>query len=205
MSITSRLIAEFVSDIWQLVVGRPTKTTPELPETDPSWRFGCVQVTGAWRGTVSVTIPPELVETLAAAVHGMPADRVGEADRAEAVGELVSMIAGNLKAVLPPPCYLSRPVVAVGDGRESEEEIPWRRVLRHGFVDEGGEFVVTVAETDDAAVDFGPNGRRRLPERPSSVNPLSDFEQSGRFPQVTPEQLAAVPTPIPARVGDPLR
>jgi hypothetical protein len=132
----------------------------------------------------------------------MPAERVSDADRADALGELAGMVAGNLKAVLPPPCYLSRPAVAAGDGREPHG-VARRRVLRTAFADAAGRFVVTVAETHK------PAARRRNPERPSGINPLSDCETSGRYPQVLPEEYTVVATPAPrggaATDADPLR
>jgi hypothetical protein len=75
-------------------------------------------------------------------------------------------------------------------------------VLQAGFTDPAGAFVVTVAETHK------PAGRRRTPERPSGINPLSDCEASGRFPQVMADDYVVV-TPAPrgpdATAGDSLR
>lgn len=200
MSVERHLIAEFVSDIWQLVVGRSVQPA-EVPATSPGWSFACVQITGAWRGTVTVAADADLVRAVASALLTVPPEQVGEADRVDALGELASMIAGNLKAVLPPPCYLSKPAVAAGDGAEPRE-VSRRRVLRSGFVDPAGAFVVTVAETHK------PSGRRRHPERPSGINPLSDCEISGHFPRPIPDGYTVVtPTPAgpPATPADPLR
>ncbi len=201
MSVERHLIAEFVSDIWRLVVGRPAPTTPTIPPAGPGWSFACVQITGAWRGTITVSADGGLVRALAAAVFAVPAERVTDAERADALGELAGMIAGNLKAVLPPPCYVSKPAVAAGDGNELNGGTR-RRVLRGAFTDPAGAFVVTVAET------HRPTGRRRNPERPSGINPLSDCETSGRFPQVLAENYVVV-TPAPrggsATPGDSVR
>lgn len=193
MSLKPELIAEFVSDIWRLLVGRPAEPTAALPPPGPDWVYGCVQITGAWRGTVTVAAPPGVVRALAAA-GGLSGERAKDGEPAEGLGELASMIAGNLKAVLPPPCYLSRPAVAAGDGSEPAGVVR-RRVLRAGFADPAGAFVVTVSET------AGPTARRRHPERPSGINPLSDSELSGRFPRILAEEFVTVATPAP--VGPP--
>lgn len=201
MSVERLLIVEFVSDIWRVVVGRAAEPTPVVPPSAPDWLFACVQITGAWRGTVTVAAGPPLVRALAAAAFATPTERVTDANRADALGELASMIAGNLKAVLPPPCYLSPPAVAAGDGTDARE-VSRRRVLRGGFADPAGVFVVTVAETHK------PTGRRRHPERPSNINPLSDCETSGRYPQVLAADYGvATPAPVarPATDADPLR
>ncbi len=176
MTVEANLIAEFVADIWRVVVGRPPLPAAEPPTPAADWLTGWVQITGAWRGTVSVSGPPAVMQSLAAAVLGMPAERVKEADRADAVGELAAMLAGNLKAILPPPCYLSRPAVANAD--TELEGVTRRRVLKGGFLDPAGPFVVTVAETSRSG------GKRRTPERPSGVSPFSDCEASGRYPRV---------------------
>lgn len=202
MSVERSLLTEFVSDIWQLVVGRAVEPTDYQPSPATGWSFACVQITGAWRGTVTVAADAELVRALAAAMLVVPVERVSDADRGDALGELASMVAGNLKAVLPPPCYLSRAAVAAGDGSEPHG-VSRRRVLRTAFADPAGRFVVTVAETHK------PAGRRRNPERPSGINPLSDCETSGRFPQVVVEEYTVVATPAPrggpATDADPLR
>lgn len=201
MSVERQLIAEFVSDIWQLVVGRAVRPA-DVPAAGPGWSFACVQITGAWRGTVTVAADADLVRAVASALLAVPPERVGDSDRADALGELAGMIAGNLKAVLPPPCYLSKPAVAAGDGAELHEGSR-RRVLRSGFADPAGVFVVTVAET------YKPSGRRRHPERPSGINPLSDCETSGQYPRaVLPDGYTVVtPAPAgpPATPADPLR
>lgn len=201
MSVERHLIAEIVSDIWRLVVGRPAQADTTIPPAGPGWSFACVQITGAWRGTVTVAADGGLVRALAAAVCGVPAERATESERADGLGELAGLIAGNLKAVLPPPCYLSKPAVAAGDGSELNGGTR-RRVLRGGFTDPAGAFVVTVSETHK------PTGRRKNPERPSGINPLSDCETSGRFPQVLAENYVVV-TPVPrgssATPGDSLR
>ena len=176
MTVEADLIAEFVADIWRVVVGRPPLPAPAPPVPAADWLTGWVQITGAWRGTVSVSGPPAVMRSLAAAVLGVPAERVKECERADAVGELAAMIAGNLKAILPPPCYLSKPAVAAADAAEPEG-VARRRVLSGGFLDPAGPFVVTVAETSRSGV------RRRTPERPSGVSPLSDCEASGRYPR----------------------
>jgi hypothetical protein len=115
------------------------------------------------------------------------------------------MIAGNLKALLPPPCYLSKTAVAAGDGRESHSVASLRvRVLHTWFDDPAGVFGVTVSEAHKPAA----RRARRNPERPSGINPLSDCETSGRFPQVLAEEYVVVNTPAPrgpATDGDSLR
>lgn len=194
MTLQPDLIAEFVSDIWRLLVGRPAEATATLPPPGPDWEYGCVQITGAWRGTVTVAAGPGVVRALAAAGGGLSAERTADGGRCDALGELTSMIAGNLKAVLPPPCYLSRPAVAAGDGGEPDG-VARRRVLRAGFADPAGAFAVTVAESP------APTARRRHPERPSGINPLSDCELSGRYPRVIAEEYVTIVTPAP--VGPP--
>lgn len=195
MSVERQLIAEFVSDIWRLLVGRSVSPTTAPPPVGPGWTFACVQITGMWRGTVTVAAAPDLVRAVAAALLAVPPEQVTDADRADALGELACMVAGNLKAILPPPCYVSRPSVDVGDGNESHS-VARRRVLRAAFDDPAGAFVVTVAETHK------PAGRRRHPERPSTINPLSDCETSGRFPAVAGEDYIVINTPAP-RGGSP--
>jgi chemotaxis protein CheX len=70
-----------------------------------------VSVTGAWQGHVVIECSTAASKLAAAALLGVPADEVTEADVADALGELANIIGGNVKALLPDPSALSLPYV----------------------------------------------------------------------------------------------
>ncbi|MGI5169986.1 chemotaxis protein CheX [Spirillospora sp. CA-253888] len=78
-----------------------------------------VSVTGAWDGHVVFTCSRAASLRAASALLGVPADEVTDDDVADAVGELVNVIGGNVKSLLPDGCLLSLPHVVTGEAAGS--------------------------------------------------------------------------------------
>lgn len=76
---------------------------------------GCVQITGEFRGAVTVACSVVMARRAACVVFEIenPADASLE-DINDVLGELAHMVGGNLKAVLPGPSQLSLPAVISG-------------------------------------------------------------------------------------------
>jgi chemotaxis protein CheX len=74
---------------------------------------GFVSIDGAWNGAIMVRCSMRLATILTSTMFqsdGAPSFD----DVSDALGELTNMIAGNVKALLPSPCSLSLPAVALG-------------------------------------------------------------------------------------------
>ena len=74
---------------------------------------GLVHIDGAWQGALMLRCSTALAAMVTAAMF----ESVGEPpeeDVRDAVGELTNMMAGNVKALLPEPCAISLPSVALG-------------------------------------------------------------------------------------------
>ncbi len=165
-----------MSEMWQHVLSKPVVPSDRATIPGVDWLVGCVHITGAWRGTVTLAIPQQLARKIADRIHADPANEDPEL-LAEMVGELTNMLGGNLKALLPPPCYLSSSAVAVGD-RFEPPGVTRLRVVRAEFEEDGWPFVATLSETEVTA-----GGRRRTPERPPGVSSMDDNQASGRYPR----------------------
>jgi CheY-specific phosphatase CheX len=76
---------------------------------------GCVQITGAWEGAVTVECPEELAHRTAVAMFG--GEPESGAEIADALGEVTNMAGGNIKALLPGPSQLSLPAVVEGSNQ----------------------------------------------------------------------------------------
>jgi chemotaxis protein CheX len=101
-----------VEEVWTSFLGTED---PHVVGTPADLRAGwsaAVTVTGAWEGMVSVELPTTMAEEVCRRMLGVE-DTVDE-DVADAVGELVNMIGGNVKSLMPGPSVLSLPVVAAG-------------------------------------------------------------------------------------------
>lgn len=73
-----------------------------------------VQIAGAWMGSVMLELTPEFSRAAAAAMLQLPEADVADADRQDVAAELVNMVGGNLKSLLPAPSYLSLPTIISG-------------------------------------------------------------------------------------------
>jgi chemotaxis protein CheX len=108
-----RAIAE---QVWSSSLGEAEPLMPQpLVEgafpAEQAWS-AAVTVSGGWDASVTVEVADRVAQALATTMLGT-AD-VEDADIADAVGELVNMIGGNVKSLMPGPSTLSLPAVAAG-------------------------------------------------------------------------------------------
>ena len=74
-----------------------------------------VAISGAWDGRVLLSFSPLAATRAAAALMGIEdADEVSDGDITDAVGELVNIIGGSVKSLMPQPTVLSLPAVSHG-------------------------------------------------------------------------------------------
>lgn len=106
-------------DVWLALLGDgevlvPRPVPPGSPfDTTGAWS-AAVTVSGGWHGVVTVELQEDAARSLGAGMLDLPADEVADADVADAVGELVNMVGGNIKSLMPGPSVLSLPTVAAG-------------------------------------------------------------------------------------------
>jgi len=107
----------------------------------------CVQLAGAWEGSVLLYCTQTLAKRAASVMFGMEPDAVGDEEIEDALGELANMTAGNIKTLLPRPCDLSLP--AVVDGIDYRLVIPGSRVASKVLLEcEEEPLLVTLMEKD---------------------------------------------------------
>ncbi|WP_435768362.1 chemotaxis protein CheX [Nocardioides sp. SYSU DS0651] len=132
-------VRSVTEDVWSALLG---DSEPLLPRAVPAdapfdaagaWS-AAVTVSGGWQGVVTLELEEQAARRLTAEMLAIPAvDEVSDGDVADAVGELVNMVGGNLKGIMPGPSDLSLPAVAAGraafgaDVREvSRLDVAWR-------------------------------------------------------------------------------
>jgi chemotaxis protein CheX len=101
-----------VEEVWTSFLGSEDPLVVGAPGDVATGWSAAVTVTGAWEGMISVELPTATAEEVCRRMLGV-ADTHDE-DVADAVGELVNMIGGNVKSLMPGPSMLSLPVVAAG-------------------------------------------------------------------------------------------
>lgn len=154
MSVEVNDVVLFTQEIWSLVLGETATPTDRRVPCDADPFTSCVHITGAWRGAVMLMLPAAVAARATATMFSMDAAAVTPTHLYDAIGELVNMIGGNLKALFKPPCYLSLPMIT--SGRDVEMNVVGGRCLAEvSFETADGIFSVMIVERAD-------DGRARL-------------------------------------------
>lgn len=106
-------LAEMVEQVWQSYLD-PEGVSPLIPtydENQPSEVHSSVSISGSWTGHVVFASSTTAARKAAAAFLAMEVDEVGPEDLSDVLGELANIVGGNVKAMLPPGCFLSLPQV----------------------------------------------------------------------------------------------
>lgn len=124
---TEEVIAEITSSVWAAFL--PDSEPFAMVEAVPAVRAltGSIHISGTWNGLVSLTCSTAAATLAAASMLGVEVEGVGASDVLDAIGELVNIVGGNVKGLLPPPTDLSLPSVTDGslhvDTRAGAERI----------------------------------------------------------------------------------
>lgn len=126
-------LTEITERVWAslleapLLPRQPGQPGPEKSGVGAGCRTftGCVQITGAWEGAVTVDCSAELAKQLTAAMFMVDPENTTIEEVTDALGELANMVGGNVKALLPEPCRISLPAVA--DGMDYRLSVPGAR------------------------------------------------------------------------------
>jgi len=73
-----------------------------------------IQITGEWVGSVVFAMSPTAARSVASAMLRMSSKDLTATDQQDVAAEIVNMIGGNLKSLLPGPSSLSLPTVVTG-------------------------------------------------------------------------------------------
>jgi chemotaxis protein CheX len=121
-------LTEITERVWASLVETPLlPRQPGQPGPVAGTRTitGCVQITGAWEGAVTVHCSLGLAKALTAAMFMVDPEDTTPEEIGDALGELANMVGGNVKALLPEPCRISLPAVA--DGMDYRLSVPGAR------------------------------------------------------------------------------
>ncbi|WGX97855.1 chemotaxis protein CheX [Nocardioides sp. L-11A] len=106
-------------DVWMALLGEDGMLVPRAVPTgtpfDTAAWSAATTISGGWQGVVTVELAEALARRLTVRMLALPADQTAtDSDVADAVGELVNMVGGNVKSLMPGPSTLSLPAVAAG-------------------------------------------------------------------------------------------
>ena len=106
-----------------------------------------ISVTGSWDGHVVIGCSETAATSIAAAMLDLDPDDVTSADILDAAGELVNVVGGNVKSLLPQPSLLSLPLTTMGNGRHVRYP-GTREVCRLAARWQGELVTITVLQVD---------------------------------------------------------
>lgn len=111
-------------EVWSTFLGHTDPlATGEATTFATEWSAS-VTIKGEWNGIVTMEMTRTGAHRVTCGMLGMdPAtDEPTDADVVDAVGELVNMVGGNVKSLVPSPSQLSLPLVATGQFAHGSEE-----------------------------------------------------------------------------------
>jgi len=99
-----------IQDTWLTTLGLPVErlSRPEIPDAMPL--IVSVKISGAWEGQVYLQCSAPLARLIAAVIFQIEAEKATSEEILDALSELVHIIGGNLKNLLPRPVELSLPM-----------------------------------------------------------------------------------------------
>lgn len=108
-------LIDMVAKTWSSCLELETiETVPAGTGAPPTAVTAAVAFNGAWDGHLRVSAPLDPAAEIATLMLAMDRGEVSEQDMADSLGELVNIVGGNIRGLLPQPNQLGLPVVTVG-------------------------------------------------------------------------------------------
>jgi chemotaxis protein CheX len=107
-------VAEIAQTVFATMLNIDLVRIEDPAPPDQDVLLATVHIAGQWTGVVVLGLSEQLAAQAAAAMLCLPVDEVRDEDRQDVASELVNMIGGNLKSVLPGPSFMSLPVIVSG-------------------------------------------------------------------------------------------
>ncbi len=138
-------IEQYNKLVWATLLGFDIQPEPgsfNLPSGEIV--TGSVQVTGKWNGVISLYLSSPLVARVTEKMFSLDSGQSTPDTKKDAIGEMINMIGGNIKSMLPQPSSLSTPVFAM-EGQS--QQFPFtKKVTQCKFVCDGDPFVLSLHE-----------------------------------------------------------
>jgi chemotaxis protein CheX len=108
--LTSEAVAALTQEIWVALLAAEVTEMP--PGALPGSDFVAVtEISGEWNGTVCLSCSRAAARHATAVMFGTDEEDLNAADITDAVGELINVVGGNIKSLVPGPSVLSLPSV----------------------------------------------------------------------------------------------
>ena len=142
-------IQQYNKLVWSTLLGfdiQPEPGTFDFSSEDMV--TGSVQVTGKWNGVITLYLPSPLVNQITETMFSLEPGKASPETKKDAIGELINMVGGNIKSMLPQPSALSTPIFAM-EGQS--QQFPFtKRVTQCKFICNGSSFALSLYEQEPA-------------------------------------------------------
>jgi hypothetical protein len=143
MMITDGDFYGIIQDTWTSTLGFQVDR-PDAAEFSEVGVFTvCVRITGAWDGEVRLHCTQALAKLIAAAIFQVEVEKAENEEILDGLSELIHIIGGNLKALLPKPVTLSLPCL-LEPTNWAQTTPQWQMLCRLTLMSEGHSFVVAL-------------------------------------------------------------
>jgi chemotaxis protein CheX len=142
-------LCQLTENIWMSVLGLAVQRSSDdgVLSRKEHTLAGCVQITGAWEGAVTLYCSAPLARQAASIMFGINQEEASNEEVQDALAELANITGGNVKTLLPEPCALSLPTVI--EGNDYIVRIPGSILAsRVAFEHEGHSLLVTVLKRE---------------------------------------------------------
>lgn len=108
-------VSAVTEEVWSTFLGHTEPlTVTAARDFDTDWSAS-VTIKGEWSGMVAIEMTDGGARRVTRGMLGLDeTDDVSDTDLVDAFGELVNMVGGNVKSLVPGPSQLSLPIVAHG-------------------------------------------------------------------------------------------
>lgn len=147
-------VGQLIETIWNVVLDCAVQPVPAPASgREPSGEMvGMVEIAGAWEGVVAITSPAGLVRQAASTMFEVEPGLVSADQLDDTLCELVNIVGGNFKALLPAVTRLGLPFVAKDTG--CTPALPRARLLvQLAFETSGFVFLVSIFSAAAAPAD----------------------------------------------------
>lgn len=138
-------VEQIVGDVFRTMLHLEPASADDLILSKERTLTTAIYFAGSWKGAVLLECTDQLAFTSMEALMQLPAPLTVDDDARDSLGELINMIGGNLKCLLPPGSALSMPTVM--DGIDCAIRICGaNRCERKSFQCSAGPFRVSLVE-----------------------------------------------------------
>jgi chemotaxis protein CheX len=107
-------IEQVVQSVFSTMLNIDLARVEDTGPADGESLISTIQISGQWVGSIVLGLSPTLSRAAVAAMLQISLAEVTEVDQQDVAAELVNMIGGNLKGLLPGPSSLSLPMIVSG-------------------------------------------------------------------------------------------